>query len=89
MHHSLGNWDPRWDGCAPGEDPTTVVGCQGTPYWCATVSDVDGHIGRLYDRIRLVGLRSVELVQQLWADIDLLLDRRVWLLMEIEVNDAR
>jgi hypothetical protein len=62
----------------------TVVGDQGAWYSCATISAVDQHIVRLYERIGHAGPRSLAIVQELWADIDLLLDRRIWLELDLQ-----
>ena len=57
----------------------TVIGVRGTPYSCPDVSAVDHHIVRLYKRTEHAAPWLPEFVQLLWADIDLLLDHRIWL----------
>jgi hypothetical protein len=65
----------------------TVVGNRAW-YSCTTLSAVDQHIARLHERIHQAGPRSRALVQELWADIDLLLDRRMWLQLDLQGSTA-
>jgi hypothetical protein len=58
---------------------TTVIGHHGAPYRCPDLASVDGYIVELYQRIGYVSSRFPHLVDEFWADIDLLLDRRMWL----------
>jgi hypothetical protein len=67
---------------------TTVIGGRGTPYLCPNISAVDHHIVRLYGRIEDTGPRHAKLVQDLWTDIDLLLGRRMFLQLGLQVSDA-
>jgi hypothetical protein len=70
-------------------DPTTVIGRRGTPYSCPNIAAVDRHIVRLYKRIQHAAPRLPELAEELWAEIDLLLDHRMWLELTLsEVRDA-
>ncbi|WIX77191.1 hypothetical protein QRX50_38215 [Amycolatopsis carbonis] len=62
------------------EDLTTVTGHTGTSYLCPDLSAVDQHITLLYQEIeRTPPTSRREVEQAVWADIDLLLDRRKWL----------
>ncbi|HVW44839.1 MAG TPA: hypothetical protein VHC18_26170 [Amycolatopsis sp.] len=63
------------------EEFIAVTGCSGTPYLCPDISVVDHHIARLYRRIEHTAVWRHEVLQEFWADIDLLLDRRSWLEM--------
>jgi hypothetical protein len=65
---------------------TSVIGIRGTPYACPDVSAVDKHIAWLY--WRLDGAGSASAVQDLWADINLLLERRMFLQLDLQVGDA-
>jgi hypothetical protein len=69
-------------------DLTAVIGGRGTPYPCPNLCAVDQHIGRLYKQIEAMPRWFSELVLELWADIDLLLDRRLWLQLDLAVSDA-
>jgi len=69
-------------------DITEVVGCRGTSYACPDISAVDRHIVRLYRQIEDTGPGPAELVQELWADIDLLLERRVFLQLDLQARDS-
>jgi hypothetical protein len=69
-------------------DLTAVIGVRGTSYPCPTICAVDLHIGRLYEQIEATPRRFPELVLELWVDIDLLLDRRMWLQLDPELSDA-
>jgi hypothetical protein len=85
----MSNWNHESAHCVPSMEHTTVIGCSGTPYPCPDISTVDHHIVRLYKRIEYAKPWLQELVQELWAEIDLLLDRRIWLqLNRAEVRDA-
>jgi hypothetical protein len=42
----------------------------------------------LYRQIEATPPRFPELVQELWADVDLLLDRRLWLLLDPQLSAA-
>ncbi|NMH97866.1 hypothetical protein [Pseudonocardia acidicola] len=67
----------------PDIDPlTTVVGRRGTPYPCPDIPAVDHHIAGLYKRIEHAAPWFPDIVRELWAEIDLLLDRRIWLEMD-------
>ncbi len=57
---------------------TTVIGHHGAPYRCPDISSLDGHILELYGRIGCATPRFPGLVDEFWAEIDLLLDRRMW-----------
>ncbi|MEV4603432.1 hypothetical protein AB0K15_39365 [Amycolatopsis sp. NPDC049253] len=62
------------------EDLTTVTGHNGTSYLCPDLSAVDQHITLLYQEIeRTPPASRAEVERTVWADIDLLLDRRKWL----------
>ncbi|MEU4667569.1 hypothetical protein AB0F91_06255 [Amycolatopsis sp. NPDC023774] len=62
------------------EDLTTVTGHTGTSYLCPDLSAVDQHITLLYQEIERTPPSSrPEVERTVWADIDLLLDRRKWL----------
>lgn len=64
----------------PRVDPTSsVIGVNGDVYPCPTISALDGQIAALTDRIRRAGPRFPALLRDYRADIDLLLERRVWL----------
>ncbi|WP_300014973.1 hypothetical protein [Pseudonocardia sp.] len=52
------------------------------------MSSVDGHILELYNRIRCVAPRFPGLVDEFWAEIDLLLDRRMWLACDPDSHAA-
>lgn len=56
----------------------TVVGRRGRRYPCPTVSAVDHHLAGLRDRITRAA-RFVDMVAEFREDVDLLLDRRMWL----------
>ncbi len=64
----------------------SVIGVRGTPFACPDVSAVDNHIAWLYRRID--GAESASSIQDLWADIDLLLERRMFLQLDLQVSDA-
>jgi hypothetical protein len=49
---------------------------------------VDQHIGRLYTQIEGTAPCLSELVQDLWADIDLLLERRLFLELDLQVSNV-
>ncbi|GAB2995233.1 hypothetical protein LWP59_25195 [Amycolatopsis acidiphila] len=72
--------EPASDRFFPGE-LTTVTGRSGTLYLCPDTSTVDHHIARLYRRIEHTAAWRHEVLEKFWADIDLLLDRRIWLEM--------
>lgn len=74
-------WNPRSFSARSPDDGllTTVVGHGGTPYRCPDVPAVDAHIVRLYRRIGRAGPAVPAPAGEIWADIDLLLDRRAWL----------
>ncbi|QRP50337.1 hypothetical protein [Amycolatopsis sp. FDAARGOS 1241] len=61
------------------EDLTTVTGHTGTQYPCPDLAAVDQHIALLRQRIEDTPSCRRDVVRELWADIDLLLDRRMWL----------
>jgi hypothetical protein len=85
------NWTPESDPGDHGDhgvDFTTVIGCRGTSYPCPDICSVDQHIGRLYKLIEATPRQFPELVLELWADVDLLLDRRLWLLLDPQLSDA-
>jgi hypothetical protein len=69
-------------------DLTVVIGGQGTSYPCPSIFAVDQHIRRLYRHSEVAAPWHPELVEALRADIDLLLDRRLWLEMDPGVGDA-
>ncbi|MHA6794649.1 hypothetical protein ACVGVM_14245 [Pseudonocardia bannensis] len=70
-------------------DPlTTVIGIRGTPYACPNIPTVDHHIAGLYTRIERAGTRFPDLVEEYWTEIDLLLDRRMWLELNAEISGA-
>ena len=76
------NWMPTSNLASAGGTRSiddTVIGVRGTPYSCPDVSAVDHHIVRLYKRTEHAAPWLPEFVQLLWADIDLLLDHRIWL----------
>ena len=78
----LTNWNSESGRWARSVDLTAVIGGRGTPYPCPDISAVDQHIGQLYKRIDNAACWLPELVQELWADIDMLLDHRM--LMELD-----
>ncbi|MFI5611638.1 hypothetical protein [Amycolatopsis sp. NPDC051903] len=61
------------------EDLTTVTGRTGTQYPCPDLAAVDQHIAQLRQQIEDTPSCRRDLARELWADIDLLLDRRMWL----------
>ncbi|MGW4489794.1 hypothetical protein ACWEOE_38920 [Amycolatopsis sp. NPDC004368] len=64
----------------PGPDAlTTVTGHTGTLYLCPDLSAVDQHIALLYREIAHLPPSHRDAERAMWADIDLLLDRRMWL----------
>jgi hypothetical protein len=71
---------------AQSVDLTTVIGGRGTLYPCPNICALDLHIGRLYKQIEDTPRLFAELVLELWADIDLLLDRRLWLELNLQVS---
>lgn len=74
----------------PWVDPvTTVIGISGTPYPCPDIVALDHHIIGLTHRIGHAGPRFPALVREFRADIDLLLERRRWLEVALDVRDAR
>lgn len=77
----MSTWNPtRFGVRRPDNDLlTTVIGHRGAPYPCPDMSSVDGHILELYNRIGCATPRFPGLVDEFWAEIDLLLDRRMWL----------
>jgi hypothetical protein len=64
---------------------TTVIGHRGARYRCPDISSVDLHITELHRRI---GDTVPRLVEELWSEIDLLLDRRLWLELDPENGAA-
>lgn len=74
--------------CPDNDLLTTVIGSHGVPYRCPDISSVDGHILELSKRIRCAAPRFPRLVVEFWADIDLLLDRRMWLAFDPESRAA-
>ena len=72
----------------PSVDFTIVVGSRGTEYLCPDVSAVDEHIAGLHKQIEENGGWLPEIVEELWADIDLLLERRMFLSLDLQVSDA-
>jgi hypothetical protein len=84
------NWssEPESDRGTQSVDLTTVIGGRGTSYPCPDLCALDQHIGRLYRQIEATPPRFPELVQELWADVDLLLDRRLWLLLDPQLSAA-
>jgi len=74
--------------CAHRVDLTTVIGGRGNMYLCPNISTVDRHIVGLYERIQDPDPRFAELVHELWKDIDLLLERRMFLQLDLQVSDA-
>jgi hypothetical protein len=79
------NWNAEADRYAGSMDLTVVIGGQGALYPCPNTSAVDRHIVRLYKQIEDTG---PDHVQGLWADIDLLLERRMFLGLDLQVSDA-
>lgn len=65
---------PRWDPF------TTVLGTHGAPYPCPDLATLDLHLAGLAHRVVLAA-RFPGVVADLRADIDLLLDRRRWLVV--------
>ncbi|MCW2718204.1 MAG: hypothetical protein JWR81_2026 [Pseudonocardia sp.] len=82
------NRRPESDQPVRSIDLTAVIGGRGTLYLCPDVAAVDQHIVRLYRQIEDIGLWLPELGQQNWADIDLLLERRMFLALDLQVSDA-
>jgi hypothetical protein len=76
------------DRCTRSVDLIAVIGDRGRSYPCPSICAVDQHIGRLYRQIEVEAAWLPELVEELWADIDLLLDRRLWMEMDPGVGDA-
>jgi hypothetical protein len=76
------------NGRAPSAGLTTVIGRRGAPYLCPSIFAVDQHIGRLYTQIEGTAPCLSELVQDLWADIDLLLERRLFLELDLQVSNV-
>lgn len=74
--------DHRGDGFA------VVIGCAGTGYSCPNIAAVDRHIARLYRRIEESGPWVAEMVDELWTDIDLLLERRMFLALDLHIGGA-
>jgi Uma2 family endonuclease len=72
----------------PSVDFTVVIGSRGIEYLCPDVSAVDEHISSLYEQIEDNGRLVPNLVEELWADIDLLLERRMFLSLDLQVSDA-
>jgi hypothetical protein len=72
----------------PSVDFTVVVGTRGTEYLCPDVAAVDEHIAGLYMQIEDNRRWLPNLVDELWADIDLLLERRMFLSLDLQVSDA-
>jgi hypothetical protein len=69
-----------------GFDPlTTVVGVHGTLYACPTLPALDRHLAELCERIRRATPRFPQLVREFRDEIDLLLDRRQWLELDLGV----
>ncbi|WP_326834872.1 hypothetical protein VSH64_08080 [Amycolatopsis rhabdoformis] len=61
------------------DDLTTVTGRTGTLYLCPDLPAVDHNISLLYREIAHLPATHRDAERALWADIDLLLDRRKWL----------
>jgi hypothetical protein len=76
------------DRCAASVDRIAVIGGRGTPYLCPNIGAVDHHILRLYKQIGAGVAGPSEVVQELWTDIDLLLERRMFLQFDLQVSDA-
>lgn len=76
------------DQCDSSVDLIEVIGGRGTPYLCPNISALDRHIVRLYTHIKDTGPLFRELIQELWDDIDLLLDRRRFLELDLQVSDT-
>ena len=72
----------------PSVDFSVVVGTRGTEYTCPDVAAVDEHIAGLYKQIEENRPWLPNLVDELWADIDLLLERRMFLSLDLQVSDA-
>ncbi len=68
------NRSPESDQCARSVDLTAAIGGRGTPYQCPNISAVDRRIVRLYKQSEGTGPWLPELVEELWVDIDLLLE---------------
>jgi hypothetical protein len=86
----MSTWNPTsFSAKCPDHDLlTTVIGRRGVPYRCPDMSSVDGHIVVLYNRIGCAAPRFPGLVDEFWAEIDLLLDRRMWLAFDPESHEA-
>lgn len=70
------------------EDPTdTVTGSGGSTYACPDLETLDGHIARLHELA--TGTTFPERIAEFRADIDMLLDRRLWLLRTADCVDPR
>lgn len=70
------------------EDPTdTVTGSSGNTYPCPDLATLDGHIARLHERA--MGTMFPERIAEFRADIDMLLDRRMWLVRTANCVDPR
>lgn len=65
----------------PADPATTVQGCHGVVYACPTLNAVDAHIAHLRRRIAQNPPRFPRLAEAYRADIDLLLDRRAYLML--------
>lgn len=65
---------------AAKHDPlVTVFGCHGTPYPCPDIAAVDNHLEGLRNRIVHAQSAFPGLIRAYRAEIDLLLERRMWL----------
>ncbi len=86
----MNTWSPtRFTARCPDNDLlTTVIGHDGAAYRCPTISAVDHHIAELHRRIGHASPRFPRLVDEFWAEIDLLLDRRMWLEHDPELHAA-
>ena len=86
MQHWMMNRSADSDQHAQDIYLTSVIGRRGLPYACPDISAVDRHIGWLYRQIK--DRRLARFIQEFWADIDLLLERRMFLELDLQVSDA-
>lgn len=70
------------------EDPTgSVTGSGGAIYPCPDLDTLDAHIANLHERA--TGTTFPERAAEFRADIDMLLDRRLWLISTADCADPR
>lgn len=70
------------------EDPVdSVIGSGGTNYPCPDVETLDGHITKLHERA--AETTFPERAAEFRTDIDMLLDRRLWLVSMADCADPR